>query len=114
MNRGIGLPLLLAFLILSLISCRRDPNQVNPKPTLPQAAPVTEERKVAPSFPPGVPPHGRGGPYLLTGSFSTGEGSYVRSLLADGDFSGSGPPKGSSRSLDAPERPLGPTRRRMD
>ncbi|WDT76719.1 MAG: hypothetical protein MPW16_05775 [Candidatus Manganitrophus sp.] len=86
MNRGIGLPLLPAFLILSLISCRRDPNQVNPKPTLPQAAPVTEERKVAPSFPPGVPPHGRGGPYLLTGSFSTGEGSYVRSLLADGDF----------------------------
>ncbi|TAK02867.1 MAG: hypothetical protein EPO39_12880, partial [Candidatus Manganitrophaceae bacterium] len=79
MKGSFGLFLLAALFLLSSAGCRTDPNQIN------QRTPPSEERQNAPPVSPGLSPHGRGGPYFLNGSFSTGEGSYVRSLLADGD-----------------------------
>lgn len=79
MTRSLGLFLLVAFSLFSPVGCRIDPNQIN------QRTPASEERESPPPVSPGLSPHGRGGPYFLNGSFSTGEGSYVRSLLADGD-----------------------------
>ena len=90
----------LLLLVSALIGCkteRRNPSLEKPtlterrnpsleKPTLKEAArtlgtdlPPERNRPAKPA------PHRRpGGDYSLSGSFSTGEGSYVRSLLADG------------------------------
>ena len=78
MDRIIGLFLLFAFFLFFPLGCRLDPNQIN------QRSPDSEEKRTPPVSS-GLSPHGKGSPYLLVGSFSTGEGSYVRSLLADDD-----------------------------
>ncbi|MFY9268674.1 MAG: hypothetical protein WAO55_02870 [Candidatus Manganitrophaceae bacterium] len=67
MNSRITPLLLSLFLILSFLGCRPDPRPLqSPSPASP----------LRPSA----------SPYFLSGSFSTGEGSYVRSLLADEDL----------------------------
>lgn len=80
--------LLIIFLLLISIGCKRDPNPMNrsgPKADL--AAPTGASARPHDERPPSPPlPHRTRGPFLLAGSFATGEGSYVRSLMADGDF----------------------------
>src|SRR5579884_538545 len=80
MNRTAGLFFLLILFSLSSVRCRIDPNQIN------QKTPVSEEKTSSPAATLGPAPHEKGNRYFRTGSFSTGEGSYVRSLLADGDL----------------------------
>jgi ligand-binding sensor domain-containing protein len=76
---------LIGLLALFLAGCKKETPPVIPSGELPSGIDRPgRPNNTAETAPPPVQPGRPGGDYYLSGSFSTGEGSYVRSLLADG------------------------------